>query len=432
MGMGDEDDRNPDWQEIFKDSPGLMNKMEEFSELQMEGADVFMGSFAMLKMYPYFSEITNWFMPFFMANPQIEKFTGVAGSINRNFLEIIDSAPILCNSDKYSFCFSIENLPKENLDFLAQGMNAEISQLVELQKDEEITDPGRFRGVISNQYIQDLYRFYKLHPQKSDFEDVFTWRFDFYNQWAMGAILKTDEKLLRNIAEYHFKKNYFTEAAEIFNYLLSVQKDGELYQKLGYCHQKSGNYKLALDSFKKAELYDLNKTWLYNKIALCHRNLKQPKKALEYFLEVEKLDPENLATELNIGHCYLELGQFDDALRYYFKVEYLAPGNKKVWRPLGWCSFVTGKKEQAEKYFNKIIDDEPGKHDLMNMGHVQWCMGNRKVALDFYKRSISPAFFTEKEFFEVFDEDSHHLIEQGIDKDDVPIMLDQLRYFVEE
>ena len=48
------DDENPEWEEIFKDSPGLMDKMEEFSELQMEGADVFMSSFSMLKMLPVF------------------------------------------------------------------------------------------------------------------------------------------------------------------------------------------------------------------------------------------------------------------------------------------------------------------------------------------------------------------------------------------
>jgi hypothetical protein len=31
MGEGLDDDKNPEWQEIFKDSPGLMDKMEEFS-----------------------------------------------------------------------------------------------------------------------------------------------------------------------------------------------------------------------------------------------------------------------------------------------------------------------------------------------------------------------------------------------------------------
>ncbi|HKJ41740.1 MAG TPA: hypothetical protein VKA27_06565, partial [Sunxiuqinia sp.] len=130
-------------------------------------------------------------------------------------------------------------------------------------------------------------------------------------------------------------------------------------------------------------------------------------------------------------HCLLELDQYEEALKYYFKVEYLAPGNKKVWRPIGWCSFLTSKTEQAEKYFNKLMEEEPSKHDLMNMGHVQWSLGNRKAALEYYKTSISKEGFSETEFMEVFDEDLPQLIRQGIDKEDVPIMLDQLRYFVE-
>ena len=432
MQEGLSDDKNPEWEEIFKDSPGLMNKMEEFSELQMEGADVFMGSFSMLKMFPFFNEFSNWFMPFFAENPDISQLVDVVDETNTQFIEAIKSAPILCNSDKYSFCFSIQNLPKENREFMAEGMKAEMSQFNELQEDEELTEPGKKSGFVSNQIIQDLYRFYKLHPRKNDFEDIFNWRFDFHNKIVLGKILKEDDKILRNIAEYYFLKNHFEEAVEIFKHLLHSDKNGELYQKLGFCYQKLGDFETALAAYKKAELYGLNKLWNFKKIALCYRNLRQPKKALEYYLEAEKLDEEDLNIQLNIGHCYLELEQFEDALKSYFKVEYLASGNEKVWRPLGWCSFVTGKKEQAEKYFQKLIDDEPNKHDLMNMGHVQWSLGKRKLALEFYKKSIAQTDFTQTEFFDVFEEDLNHLLEQGVEKEDVPIMMDQLRYFMEE
>jgi tetratricopeptide (TPR) repeat protein len=391
-----------------------------------------MGSFSMLKMFPFFSELSNWFMPFFAENPDISDLTNDTDETNRRFVEAINSAPILCNSDKYSFCFSIQNLPKENREFMAEGMNAEMNQFNELQADEELTDPGKKSGFVSNQIIQDLYRFYKLYPRKKDFEDIFNWRFDFHNKIALGEILKEDGKILRNIAEFYFSKDYFEEAAEIFNYFLAIEKDGELYQKLGFCYQKTGDYKKALETYQKAELFGLNKLWNFKKIALCYRNLRQPQKALEYYLQAEKLDEENLNVQLNIGHCYLELEEFEEALKCYFKIEYLAPGNKKVWRPLGWCSFVSGKKEQAEKYFQKLIDDEPGKHDLMNMGHVQWSLGNRKAALDYYKKSIAQTDFNEIEFFEVFEEDFHHLLNQGVEREDAPIMLDQLRYFVEE
>ena len=425
------EDENPEWEEIFKDFPGLMDKMEEFSELQMEGIDVFISSFSMLKTFPFFSELSNWFVPFFSENPEIVKEITGSDNLTQQLVQSIDSAPVLCNSDKYSFCLSIKSLPTESREFMVHGIKAEMDQFSEIEKDENLTSPDRKAEFISNQYIQDLYRFYKLHPRKSGFDDVFKWRFDFHNLLTIGSILKEDTKMLRNIAEYYFGKNYFDEAAEIYNFLVLSEKSGELYQKIAFCYQKSGDYQSALDSYLKAELYELNKLWNIQKIALCYRNLKQPAKALEYYRLAEKIDPENLNIQLSIGHCLLELEQFEDALKCYFKVEYLSPGNKKAWRPVGWCSFVTGKKRQAEKYFQKLIDDEPNKHDLMNMGHVQWSLGNRKEALDYYKKAIEKIDLSEQEFFNIFEEDLHYLLEQGVDKDDVPIMLDQLRYFIE-
>ncbi len=431
MEGGSTDDKNPEWEEIFKDSPGLIDKMAEFSELQMEGADVFIGSFAMLKSFPFFNEIANWFIPFFIENPEIPETVDLSDEGIRNFIETISVAPILCDSDKYSFCFSLQHMPKENFEFISDGMKAGMDQFKEAESGEELTNPGRKAEFVSNQYIQDLYRFYKLHPRRNDFEDPFNWRFDFHNKFILGDILKEDEKVLRNISEYYFSKDYLKEAAGIFEYLLSIEKNGELYQKVAFCYQKLGDYERALDLYLKAELFDLNRLWNLKKIAICYRNLKQPGKALEYYQEAEKLNPENLNNLLNVGHCLLELDQFDEALKYYFKVEYHDTGNKKVWRPIGWCSFLTGNKEQAEKYFMKLMEDEPSKHDLMNMGHVQWSLGNRKVALNYYKLAISKTGFSEAEFLDVFEEDLPQLLGQGIDKDDVPIMLDQLRYFVE-
>ena len=432
MEEGPGEDKNPDWEDFFKDSPGLLDKMAEFSELQMDGADVFLGSFSMLKSFPFFYEMDNWFIPFFIDNPEITEVVDITDPSLLQMAEAIDRVPIICNSDKYSFCFSIPRLPKENISFMTQAMKAEMEQIQELRNDEEILDPGRKAELISNQVIQDLYRFYKLFPRKADFEDIFSWGLDFHNNQILGNILKEDPKISRNIAEYYFAKDHFEEAAGIFTSLLEQEKSGELYQKVAWCHQKTGNFKAALESYLKAELYDVNRLWNLKKIALCYRNLKNPAKALEYYEAAEKIDPDNLGNHLNIGHCLLELDKYEEALKCYFKLEYLAPGNKKVWRPIAWCSFLTGNKDQAEKYFVKLMDEEPNKHDFINMGHVQWSLGRRKAALDFYKRSISKTGFSEAEFLEVFEEDLPHLLNQSIDSDDVPIMLDQLRYFLAE
>jgi tetratricopeptide (TPR) repeat protein len=375
----------------------------------------------------------NWFIPFYSENPDLTDSLDLNDHTVGQIVEAIDKAPLLCNSDKYSFCFSLRKIPRENLEFMTQAMQAEMEQVKEIREDEELLDPGRRSEFISNQYIQDLYRFYKVFPRKGDFDDIFNWRFDFHNKQALGSILKEDTGVLRNIGEYYFARDYYGEAGEIFSYLLEEEeKNGELYQKLAWCKQKTGDYETALGYYLKAELFGINQLWNTKRIAACYRNLKNPAAALEYYREAEKTDPDNLSNQLNIGQCLLELGQFDEALKCYFKVEYLAPGNKKVWRPIAWCSFLTGKKEQAEKYYRKLLEDKPNKYDFMNMGHVQWSLGNRREALEFYQKSITDGGFSETEFLEIFEEDKVHLLSRGIDKDDIPFMLDQLRYFLEE
>ena len=73
LGEGLSEDKNPEWQEILKDSPELMGKMEELTEMQSEGADVFLSSFSMLKHFPFFSELANWFFPFTPDHPEIKR-----------------------------------------------------------------------------------------------------------------------------------------------------------------------------------------------------------------------------------------------------------------------------------------------------------------------------------------------------------------------
>ena len=226
--------------------------------------------------------------------------------------------------------------------------------------------------------------------------------------------------------------HHFLEAAEIYKMLLKDLEDPEVIQKLAYCYQNLDNYELAISFYLKADLFDQNRTWNLKKIALCYRHLKKPDLALKYYLQTIALEPENLGVHISIGHCRMELKQYDEALKSYFKVEYLSPGNKKVWRPIGWCSLLVGKMQQSEQYFSRLVEDSPNRFDLMNMGHVQWCLGKRKAALDYYMQSINDAEMSEHQFMEAFDEDLEHLLKQGVDPDDVPIMLDQLRYSLEK
>ncbi|WP_430814484.1 tetratricopeptide repeat protein [Carboxylicivirga sp. RSCT41] len=425
--------KNPDWEDMFKDSPNLMDKMEELTQWQMEGADVFLSTFKHLKHFSFFNTVSNWLMPFYPTHPDVQQslFNEDAVFSSRSLLDGLASSRFLCNSDKYSLILSIPHMPGMQKEMMGQMFSAEIEQMVEMQKDEQMLQANQKKLVASNQFIQDLYRLLKVHPQKHQFEDVFTQKMDFYNRWFFNQMLD-DSDALRDISEYYFKKNYFEDALEIYSKIADKEKGNtEVLQKMAYCYQQSGNYEKALCYYQQAELLGSQSVWNKKKIALCYRHLNKPEDALNYYKEAEKMDSSNLHTQVSIGHCLLELEDFSEALKYYFKVEYLDPGNNKAGRPIAWCSFVEGKFEQAEKYYHKLIVSEKNKHDLINLGHTLWCQKKRKEALSFYQQSIQLPNHSFNEFIDTFNSDIPYLKKHGIDSGDIPLMLDQVRYSLE-
>ncbi len=425
---------NPEWEDFFKDSPELMSKLEELTELQMEGSDVFLNTFKMLKHFPFFNTMYNWLLPFYLENEELNAELKNEENIfsSKSIIESLANSGFLCNSDKYSLFLSIPHMPKFQKDMMGNMFQQQMEQMDEIEKDESLIDGSKKNSIISNRYIQDLYRFYKLHPQHSQFEDVFSWNMDFHNKWFFTHFIAEEEEL-RQIAEFFFKKSYFNEAREAFLVMAKKECDNiEILQKVGYCYQQQKQHKKALQYYLKADILKPEQTWTTKKIALMYKYLKQANKALEYYQLAERLKPEDLHTQASIGHCLLDLKDYNAALKYYFKVEYLDQSNTKVWRPIAWCSLVTGKFDQAEKYYQKLLVSSSGAHDLINLGHVYWCKNNRKEALNCYQKAISQLNNNTNEFFETFNEDKNVLIKNGVEEQNIPIMLDQLQYLLEE
>ncbi|MCD7973133.1 MAG: tetratricopeptide repeat protein [Candidatus Azobacteroides sp.] len=419
------EEKNPEWQEIFEES-GITDKMQEFANLQMEGADVFMSTFASLKSFPFFSNLSHWFLPF------NKKFAGFSANLKNSevpdFLDLIMQSSYLCNSDKYSFCFSVMQMPEGYRNMSMSQFKMESSELQKMEKEDALFSDSKKAETVTKQYIQDLYRFFKLYPRRKEFIDIFSLPLHFHETKAFGLFL-SDEETLRMIGELYFSKNFFSEAEVIFTKLVQGDStDNELYEKIGYCRQIDSNFVGALAAYLKSDIIKPDKPWTLRRIALCYRRLKQPEKALVYYQRLEKLMPENLNVQLNLGHCYFEEKNYEEALKYYFKVEYMDEKGKKALRPIGWTSFLAGKTEQARKYYALVIQDKPTPQDFMNAGHIEWASGNRKGAMDYYEHSILHPKGNEHTFKEDFEKDLPDLIQAGVNPDEVDLLLDQLFY----
>ncbi len=423
------EERNPDWETFFQDDPGLLDKLQKFTEMQMEGMDVFMSAFSQLKNYPFFQKISNWFIPFYTSNPTLKPFLRSEGSqIDMTpLVEKLETTFYMCNSDKYSFCINLSLIPDQQKTMMLNMAQAEMDSVSEIEQADSLINGFATSRNIFTQYFQDLYRFFKLHPWKNEFDDIFLFKPDlFTNEFIRNSIINPGTK--RNIAEFYFDKQFYPYALPIFLELLKRNKSNvELFEKIAFCYEKTGDFQNALDFYKKAEIIDTERLWIINKIAFCSKFLNRWNEALTNYRLAEKLTPDDLKVLANIGQCLIHLEQYDEALSYYFKVEVLAPENQKIRRPLAWCSFVLGKFDVAYDYFTRLLEGESGNSfDLLNLGHVLWCMKKEVDAIAAYKRSLA-GFKDYRKFETAYLEDKKHLIAHQIDEFEIDLMMEYLK-----
>jgi tetratricopeptide (TPR) repeat protein len=419
-----EEDFNPDWMQDIENS-AFENKLREMNELQMEGADVYMSTFACHKGYPFFRTINNWFYPFDKQHSLVAK--EIAKSTGGTVIDIILESAFFCDSDKYSLLFTLMQIPAADREIMAGQLSEQ--QIEELTNRENDLDPMKIgssrKELISSQYIHNLYRFFKVYRHRLEFTDVFDLPIHL-NEYDFLQESMYKPELFKELVDFLFRKEHYNDAIKIYRILLKLEGDhAETYQKLGYCYQKEKNYEQALEAYANADKLKPNNAWTNRHIASCYRLMTEYDKALFYYKKVEKKQPENRNLLYNIGSCLVELEQFDKAIQYFFKLDLIDPDNIKTWRAIAWCSFMLRKNEQAICYYDKIMERNGIAPDYLNAGHALWCSGNMKKAITLYTQSCKLSG-SKSLFLDIFNKDKEYLVKNGINEYDIALMHDLL------
>lgn len=419
----DFDEKNPEWQNLLEDST-LSDKFQQFGEMQMDGADVYVSTFAALKNFPFFNDISNWFIPFDITHTAIaDLFVN-----KKSILSVFIKNPYLCDSDKYSFCLSILQMPTNQREMVLKASNAEAEQIDELMKDENDLSNEAEAKRFSNQYVQDLYRFYTLYPKHADFENPLKEITNIDKTLLFDFILNGKESK-QHIAEFYFSKDLYEEALSLFQELLLEDKNvsNSLLQKVGYCYQRIGNLQLALKFYQDAELIESGNRWTLRHCAYCCRRLGMFEQALTYYQNLEKLLPDNISVLTNMAMCFLQQENYKEALSIYFKIIYISSDNPKILRQMTWCYFMMEDLVLARKYCNKVINIHPINTDYLNLGHIFFAEKNTKKAVECYVKGLT---MTDKQsdFWNLFEDDIKYLLKNGVQKETISMIIDAVKY----
>lgn len=413
---------NPEWESLLNET-GLADQLKELNELQQEGGDVMMGTFAHLKSFPFFYDMANWFLPFY------PEHTALARSVEDYdaLTELLDIAPVFCESDKYSFMFALCTAPPAQRKMMAQQLETQNIQQADLEQASLMLNPDRRRSV-ANRYIQDLYRFFNLFRRKDDFYNPFA---DEINLSAVD-LLKGDLKqgdTLSLVAEFYFAHGYYAEALNVFKIIDENNlPQAQLYQKMGYCEQKLGNLNEALRYYEQAEMLDSNSRWTLRRLAGVLRALGQPKRALQYYKRLDELEPEKFATLLALGESSLAIGKYDAALDYLYKAQWLKPESNRTLRPLAWTLTMLGKHDKARELYDRILADNPTADDYMNLGHLYLLCGDTRQAVNEYKTAVLASADGIAWFRDAYKADFDELAKAGISPSTLDLVSDAVLY----
>lgn len=413
-------EENPEWMEMMESS-GLADSLKEMTQLQMEGADVMMSTFGNMKNFPFFSDLYNWFVPFTLQNQEL----AAVFPKNDALRKLLERVEILCDSDKFSLAFSLASLPAEQQQLMAANIEEQSRAMNEMMTSGVEEVPLKF---LVGRYIKNLYRFFKLFRRKAEFPDLFDNIMNPVKSNLLRPYIAKKEFLLV-LAEFYMKQQAWDDAFTVYAQIESTGAiTAQLYQKMGFCKQKTGDFDKALNYYMHAEVLDPENAWTMRRIAYCARKVGKWSTAVEYYEALNKLSQDDIKLAMALGKCLMEIANFEQASKIFFKAYYLKPDSQQVIRALARAMIMKGDIETAQKYISKL--DSNDIESLIFLGHHAFISKNYEDALNKYIEAARKGSMDLATLLQHIENDREMLVADASRAEIYPLMKEELAYSV--
>ena len=337
------------------------SRMRSYMDKRSQGMDLFFQGFKHMKRYPFFSDISNWLVPFYYEHPDIAPALHQMGG--NGILHLMLDAP-MCDNDKYSFVFAflsiMNKVPKDIIEQMQQTAPPENAYR------DWMSDPA----ILRRNYLQSLYRFFQLFPYSESFVSPFCDTEEVEMpyldppSWLIVANKTLMETRFNNniidLLKYFLRKKDFGAVQFILDeyndcddsfdlcYVRTLfyadslpEYEDEFLHNIEYC------LKVKPDSITLRKLYA---KWLYS----CEKF--QEAKTLFGKLMEEKDGNRNYM--FSYALCCHKLGDYDEAKKVLFRLAYEHPDDREVGILLASTLFLDGKTEDAFKRVDKMSADD--------------------------------------------------------------------------
>lgn len=357
--------------------------IQKMMSMQQQGSDIYFGGFRQMKRFPFFSQMANWFMPFYIAHPALRATVDKLGP--SRFLDVLMERGSFCESDKYSLALAmsavIDRIPKNMLEMLnsdeAVGIGA---------SDIDTQSPAYIRRM----YLQDLYRFYRLYggaahllnPFKDDgksefYADAFFFEYKIFIQTGLDARKGA-------LATYLFRHHRYDQLQEL---LPTFYADTTQYHTLtGYSCLHHGYLSVAAENFEHALNLQPDNEWAQKGKARTAMEMEDYETAVDAYDALLLAQPGNISFEISRAIALLKLDRTKEALESLYRLDFEHPDNDNVKRVLAWTLLCDGNAAKAANLYEQLFSNAPSAEDYLNAGYADWLLGNIASAIDRFRQ----------------------------------------------
>lgn len=390
--------------------------IQKMMDMQRSGSDVYFGGFSQMKRFEFFWHLCNWFTPFYMEHPALNKIRQKPGAeaVLRNLAK---SGPF-CDSDKYSFSFAVSTVLEQIPDELRDAFSTSDYVMAPYNKELDMDSDTNIRRM----YLQDLYRFFRLNTLREDFHNPFNYCVQevggifFCSDLFEGTPLrKYTLELSRFLHKRHLK--YWEE--ELLE-RCPMEKQIDYLLAYGYNQLEHEHGENALKAFTKAYRKDAGSERALMGLARASISCRKFADAEAYYLQLTTSYPQKKSYALNYCIAMIQNNHAENALNEIYRLHLESPDNDNVKRVLAWCLLVLDRREQATEIYEKLMGEDAKSEDYLNLGYCYWITGDIKKAVKMFSKS-------ELDVTIAFEEDKDFLTNKGIGQIDITLMSDLVK-----
>lgn len=362
-------------------------KMEEMEkgfkkmvDMQKQGADIYFGGFAKMKRFGFFYTLCNWFMPFYTEHPQLQQLG--ASFLKSDFLQYVLSKGPFCDSDKYSFALGLssifDRLPANIKELLNNGGAA----VMPMDMDNQAMDAPVF---IRRQYLQDLYRFFRLN----DYHKVFCNPFSHLHAHVFFDNTLYSPKLHAEavrIERFLLKQGMAAEASKVLStFYDSASVDDQLMK--AQLAMRKADYAEAERLFADVLKVDGKQQQALKGLALSSFYCGHFEQAAEHYRRLSEAHPNNSLYKQNIAISLISAKKEKEGVDLLYELYYKDPTSINIKRALAWGLLCIKHLAQADKLYHEILaSPDTNEADSLNAGYCAWFNGNLWEAVELFKR----------------------------------------------